>query len=417
MSGVDKLDPKYSDWLFSDGLQHLFDVLEVEGEETRVNGGAVRNSLLGEPIGDVDLSTTLEPEAVMEILKAAGVKAIATGLLHGTVTAVIDRQPFEITTLRRDIETDGRHAKVEFGRDWEEDARRRDLTMNALYCDRKGRVYDPLSGYDDLMARNVRFIGNAADRIEEDNLRILRFFRFFAQYGNGRPDGDGLKACARLKSGIEQLSAERVWMELKKILSVGDPSRALLWMRTTGVLNVALPESENWGIDFVSDIIAAEGDLDWPVDAMSRLQVMVPPTVERMTELSKRLRLSGREKTRMLEWVKSDLPDGQIKFDALETLLYQNFPGGICDRLRCEIVRQRHIAVEKQDALIEAANYTKLLNHVLAWQRPAFPLKGRHLQETGILAGPKMGETLKRLETVWVESGFALQRDELLKLV
>ena len=187
MSNIIKIPKKNSIWLQSDGLQKLFEILQADGEEVRVNGGAVRNSLLGEEIGDVDLSTTLVPQGVLERLKKAGVKAIATGLEHGTVTAVIDKTGYEITTLRKDIKTDGRHAVVEFGRDWTEDAMRRDLTMNALYCDAAGNVFDPLDGYEDLMARNVRFIGQASGRIEEDYLRILRFFRFFAQYGKGRP--------------------------------------------------------------------------------------------------------------------------------------------------------------------------------------------------------------------------------------
>ncbi|MCP5037398.1 MAG: CCA tRNA nucleotidyltransferase, partial [Rhodobacteraceae bacterium] len=203
--------PEFSGWLNLPGLQNLFDILDKDGEETRVNGGAVRNSILGETIGDVDLSTTLTPDKVLQRLEDAGVKAIATGLSHGTITAVIDKHPYEITTLRSDIETDGRRAVVEFGRSWMEDAGRRDLTMNALYCDRHGNIFDPLGGYQDLLSRNVRFIGEASQRIEEDYLRILRFFRFFARYGEGRPDGDGLKACARLKDGISSLSVERVW--------------------------------------------------------------------------------------------------------------------------------------------------------------------------------------------------------------
>ena len=194
-----KIAAKHAKWLQVDGLQKLFVVLEENDEEVRVNGGAVRNSLLGEAVSDVDLSTTLLPKKVMERLKKAGIKAIGTGLEHGTVTAVIEAQAYEITTLRKDIKTDGRHAVVEFGRDWLEDAKRRDLTMNALYCDKNGKIFDPLDGYEDLMARNVRFIGEASARIEEDYLRILRFFRFFAQYGKGRPDSEGLKACARLK--------------------------------------------------------------------------------------------------------------------------------------------------------------------------------------------------------------------------
>ena len=345
MSNMIKIPKKNSIWLQSDGLQKLFEILQGDGEEVRVNGGAVRNSLLGEEIGDVDLSTTLVPERVLERLKKAGVKAIATGLEHGTVTAVIDKTGYEITTLRKDIKTDGRHAVVEFGRDWKEDAKRRDLTMNALYCDAAGNVFDPLEGYEDLMARNVRFIGRANERIEEDYLRILRFFRFFAQYGKGRPDGEGLKACAKLKSGISQLSAERIWAELGKILTVKDPSRAMLWMRTTGVLSTVLPESEKWGIDFLGDLINAENDLSWSVDKMVRLQIIVPPVVDTMAQLSKQLRFSNKQAARMREWAKSEVPAENTSEAEMAKLLYRGTQQGICDRLRCEVVRQRHIAV------------------------------------------------------------------------
>ncbi len=408
------LPSEYSGWLNLAGLQKLFEILERGGEETRVNGGAVRNSILGETIGDVDLSTTLTPDKVLQRLEEAGVKAIATGLSHGTITAVIDNHAYEITTLRSDIETDGRRAVVEFGRSWVEDAGRRDLTMNALYCDRYGNVFDPLDGYQDLVSRNVRFIGEASQRIEEDYLRILRFFRFFARYGEGRPDGEGLKACARLKEGISSLSAERVWMELKKILSVRDPARALLWMRTTGVLTQTLPESEKWGIDFVSDLISAEQNLGWDVDIMARLQIMLPPNPEKMEELAGRLKFSRVEKKRLLEWVKAELPNSAISKIDLEKIIYRDGKKAIHDRLRNEIVRQRHIARETDDALVKAEKFINLLGWTSNWQRPVFPLKGRDLRKAGVDSGPKMGEELKRLEEEWVDSGFLMSRAELL---
>ncbi len=415
MNTKNVLPAAHSKWLKSAGLQRLFDLLDGNGEQTRVNGGAVRNSILGETIGDVDLSTTLEPEAVMARLNKAGIKTVATGLSHGTITAVIDRKSYEITTLRSDIETDGRHAVVAFGRDWAEDAKRRDLTMNALYCDRHGKLYDPLGGYQDLVDRNVRFIGDAGERIEEDYLRILRFFRFFAQYGSFRPDSEGLKACARMKGGIFKLSAERVWMELKKILSVDDPSRALLWMRTTGVLGVALSETDKWGIDFISDRISAEQDLAWPIDPLARLQVMVPPLEEKMTGLANRLRLSKAEKRRLVDWTRSLLPGSDISELELAKLLYQGEPQAICDRIRNEIIRQKHRGREEDGALVKAEKFVKLLDYAENWKRPSFPLKGKDLVAGGMGSGPKMGEKLKRYEQQWIASGFTLTKQELLK--
>ena len=238
-----KLQKKYSKWLSKASLQTVFDGLQAAGGEVRVNGGAVRNALMREAVRDVDLSTTLLPLETISALEKAGIRAVPTGLEHGTITGVIDGDAYEITTLREDIETSGRHAVVKFGLDWKKDALRRDFTMNAIYCDRNGVIYDPINGMDDLKSRTVRFIGAASERIEEDYLRILRFFRFFAWYGSGRPDAEGLTACARLKDGLSDISVERIWIELKKMLSAADPSRALLWMRTTGVLTLILPET------------------------------------------------------------------------------------------------------------------------------------------------------------------------------
>ncbi|RVC41275.1 CCA tRNA nucleotidyltransferase, partial [Mesorhizobium sp. M4B.F.Ca.ET.088.02.2.1] len=222
--------------------------------------------------------------------EAAGFKTVPTGIEHGTVTAIAGGKTYEVTTLRADIETDGRRAKVSFGRDWKLDAERRDFTINALYAEADGNVVDLVGGIADIAARRLRFIGDAEARIREDYLRILRFFRFFAWYGDGRPDAEGLKACARLKDGLGQLSAERIWSELKKLLSAPDPSRALLWMRQAGVLTSVLPESEKWGIDAIHGLIRTEKDLGWAADPLLRLEAMVPPDAARMKTLAERLK-------------------------------------------------------------------------------------------------------------------------------
>ena len=281
-------------WLKDADLQRLLSALNAGGEEARIAGGAVRNALLGEAVADVDIATTTPPEETIRRAEAAGFKTIPTGIDHGTITVIAGRRPFEVTTLRADVETDGRRAKVIFGRDWKADAERRDFTINALYAEADGTVVDLVGGLADLESRMLRFIGDAEARIREDYLRILRFFRFFAWYGSGRPDAEGLKACARLKDGLDQLSAERVWSELKKLLAAPDPSRALLWMRQTGVLSQVLPESEKWGIDAIHGLMAAERDLGWAADAMLRLEAIVPPDAKRMQVLAERLRLSQR---------------------------------------------------------------------------------------------------------------------------
>ncbi|MGH7006149.1 MAG: CCA tRNA nucleotidyltransferase, partial [Alphaproteobacteria bacterium] len=261
-------------WLKDASLQKLLAALCAGDEGARIVGGAVRNTLLGQPVTDIDIATTALPEATLQRAKEAGFRAVPTGIDHGTITVIAEGRPFEVTTLRADIRTDGRHAEVAFGRDWQMDAERRDFSINALYAEADGTVVDLVGGIADIESRTLRFIGDPEQRIREDYLRILRFFRFFAWYGKGRPDGEGLKACARLKDGLARLSAERVWSELKKLLAAPDPSRALLWMRQAGVLTAILPESEKWGIDTIHGLVKTEQDLRWSVDPLLRLASM-----------------------------------------------------------------------------------------------------------------------------------------------
>jgi len=237
-----ELNPQQFSWMQSSSVKSLFDALP-EGS-LRFVGGCVRNALWGVDVGDIDLACQLEPEAVVAALEAAGIRYVPTGIAHGTVTAVIEGQPFEITSLRRDVETDGRRATVAYTTDWAEDAQRRDLTMNALYADRMGQVFDPTGlGLEDLENRKFRFVGEAAMRVQEDYLRILRFFRFLAIYGEKeKVDAASLKACRENQSGIKKLSAERVWMEMKKLLSARNPVRACHIMLTNGILETVLPK-------------------------------------------------------------------------------------------------------------------------------------------------------------------------------
>jgi poly(A) polymerase len=222
---------KEAEWLQWPETAKVFAALNAEGVETRAVGGAVRDALLGLPVTEIDLATTAVPQKVMTLAREAGLKAIPTGIEHGTVTVIVDEMPFEVTTLRRDVETFGRHAKVAFTEDWEEDARRRDFTLNALYADREGIVFDPLGFYADLMEGRVRFIGDAEARIKEDYLRILRFFRFNAYYGRGPLDADGLAASVKLREGLAQLSAERVAAEMRRLLVAPRAMRGLEALR------------------------------------------------------------------------------------------------------------------------------------------------------------------------------------------
>lgn len=378
----------------------------MEGEEARVVGGAVRNTLFGLPVSDVDIATTCLPQETAERVQALGFMAVPTGIKHGTITVVAHDHVFEVTTLRTDTLTDGRHATVQFGRDWQDDAARRDFTINALYADAQGAVYDEVGGLKDIAGHTIRFIGEAEERIREDYLRILRFYRFFAWYGEGRPDAQGLKATAKLKDGLVRLSAERVWAELKKLLAAPDPARALLWMRQTGVLTAILPESEKWGIDAVPALLAAEKVFDWPPDPLLRLQAIVPPAVRQMQELGRRLKLSNVEKKRLVHWAQSEPVALDSEALSLRQRLYCEDPVAVRDRLRHGIAAENAKGGNKK----AAQALDKLCRD---WQSPSFPLTGKDISARGY-QGAEIGVTLKKLEELWVESGFAMKKAALL---
>ncbi len=401
------------DWFQRPALERIFALLNADGGEVRVVGGAVRNALMGLPVGDVDMATTLTPDVVVARAKAAGIKAVPTGIEHGTVTLVIDGEGFEITTLRRDVETNGRHAQVAFGTDWQADAERRDLTINALYADHSGAVIDLIGGLVDIETGTVRFIGDAATRIAEDYLRILRFFRFFAHYGSGRPDADGLRASARAKDKLQTLSAERVWSEIKKLLSATDPSRALLWMRQSGVLAEVLPETEKWGIDAIHGLVATEQALNWTPVPLLRLAAIVPPDVERLAALASRLRLSKAEAAFLNHWASAPAADPDMKETALDRLLYRQGVDGVKARLKLALASARADLSAGETAMQKVARLSTLLARAEKFQKPNFPLSGADVMAAGIAAGPKVGEVLKSLEDKWIEVNFSLDRSAL----
>lgn len=401
-------------WLKETSLQKLLAALSEGGEEARVAGGAVRNALLGQAVSDVDIATTTLPDETIKRAKAAGFKVVLTGYEYGTVTAIAGGQAFEVTTLRADLETDGRHAKVQFGSDWMADAKRRDFTINGIYAKADGEIIDLVDGIKDIESGTLRFIGVASERIEEDYLRILRFFRFFAWYGTGRPDAESLKACVRLKSGLLKLSTERVWSELKKLLAAPDPSRALLWMRQSGVLTTILPESEKWGIDSIHGLIEAERGLSWAPDVLLRLAAMVPPDAERMSALAKRLRLAKHETARLVGWAETPLPTANVMNDAFAKILYRADLTGIEWRLKLALVSARAHVKDDAGALQQTAGFQRLLGQIKAWVQPKFPITGKDLLAQGHQPGERLGALLNTLEDQWIESGFALDRDELL---
>ncbi|MCD1263324.1 CCA tRNA nucleotidyltransferase [Shinella sumterensis] len=401
-------------WFSDPALVRVLSLLNSDGGEARVAGGAVRNSLMGVAVADIDIATTLPPQDVVERAKAADIKAVPTGIEHGTVTLVIGGKPFEVTTLRRDVATDGRHAEVMFGTDWQTDAERRDLTINALYATQDGTVIDLVNGLPDIVSRTVRFIGDAAKRIAEDHLRILRFFRFFALYGSGRPDAEGLKACARAKDKLGRLSAERVWSETKKLLAAPDPGRALLWMRQAGVLSEILPETEKWGIDAIPGLVEAEKAFGWQPDALLRLAAIVPPDRERLKALAERLRLSKAEAAVLDGWAAAPEIAPKLAETAFDRLLYRNGPKGLSMRLRLALASARARGLGDADALAFAGLCQRLLARADKWQKPAFPLTGADVLATGVPAGPDVGTMLARIEDEWVGGNFHDDRARLL---
>eukprot|EP00752_Nemacystus_decipiens_P019487 g17543.t1 len=406
-------------------VARVFAALERDGDEVRLVGGCVRNLVLGEPAGDLDLATQAEPETVMRRAEEAGLKAIPTGIEHGTVTVVADHIPFEVTTLRRDVETDGRRAVVAFSRDFAEDAARRDFTMNALYVDSNGVLHDPLGGLDDLEARRVRFIGDAGERIREDYLRVLRYFRFYGWYGRGAPDRDAVKAIVTNKSGLSDLSAERVWSELKKLLAAPQAARSLLWMRQTGVYQIVLPESGD--MDLYARFGRLEDALELDADPMLRLLALLPLNRaggNRVKALVKRLKLSGAEAERLHAAQSAVVAVGEEGLEnllkdekALRQMLYRYGVQAMQDALvQCAAM---HLDADPEldlpDPIVSGLRAALALADL--WEKPALPVSGKDMLAHGIEPGPQVGAALQVMEGAWVASDFSLDRDALLDVL
>jgi poly(A) polymerase/tRNA nucleotidyltransferase (CCA-adding enzyme) len=349
--------------------------------EARVVGGAVRDHLAGRAVADVDFASPLTPEEVTARLRAAGLKAVPTGLAHGTVTAVVGGRGFEITTLRRDVKTDGRHAVVAFTDDWEADASRRDFTINAMSMDRAGALYDYFGGQADLAAGIVRFVGAAQQRIAEDYLRMLRFFRFFARYAQ-TPDAEAIAAIEALRDGISQLSVERIWSEVKRILLADDPRAALALMARTGVLELAIPEVENL---VAMDALVARGA---PVDPLLRVAALLGSQV---APFAARLKLSHEE----FERVAALAVPGGLRPDANDDDLRR----ALADDTAEILIGRSWLA---QD---EKPGWDDLRRRLAAMTRPVFPLQGRDLAALGIPPGPRMGKMLAAVRQWWLAGG------------
>lgn len=385
-------------WLSAGVLPRLLDLLDRDGEEARVVGGAVRNALINMPVQEIDIATTATPDEVVRRVQAAGFKAVPTGIEHGTVTVVIDKHPFEVTTLRQDVETFGRHAKVAFGRDWQVDAERRDFTINALSATRDGVVYDYTGGLDDLATRRVRFIGDPVMRIAEDYLRILRFFRFHAAYGpGGPPDANGLAACIASRDGLEQLSRERLRMEMMKLLVAPHALPTLIVMNDAGLaLRILGGVSYLASFENMAKVEAAIGLHADPVRRLGALAVVVPEDARRLFE---RLRLTNNELTRL-----ASMAEGWRR---ISPLLGESGARALIYRLGAEtFIEHALLGWARSPASASDKNWHGFATLPQRWSAPVFPLKAADFVKRGISKGPSLGQALRAAEASWVAQGF-----------
>jgi poly(A) polymerase len=387
-----------AEWLTRSAVRRLFTALVAEGQETRIVGGAVRNALMGDPVGEIDFATTATPDKIVALAKAAGLKSVPTGIDHGTVTVVVDGRGYEVTTLREDVATDGRHAVVRFGRDWTADAMRRDFTVNALSVDADGTVHDPVGGYADVLARRIRFIGAADQRIAEDRLRILRFLRFSAEYGDGTVDAAGLAAVTRARDGLRTLSGERVGNEMRRLLVAPRAVEIVGIMQETGILGIVLA-----GVGYLAQFarlerfertVAAKATVPLRLAALS---ASVAEDVERVTG---RLRLTNAERDRMHAALAAHsafrpLPGAR----AARASLYRLHPEAWRDGLA--------LAFTESTAAPEEPVWKALHELPDHWTIPHFPLSGRDVVGMATPSGPAVGALLRSVEAWWIAQDFA----------
>lgn len=379
-------------WLTSIATRAVISALEAEGGEgcVRFVGGCVRNALMGQAVDDIDLASRLTPEVAMAALKAAGLKVVPTGLAHGTITAVSKGAPYEITTLRRDVSTDGRNATVAFTEDWAEDAGRRDFRLNALYADAGGTVFDPTGqGVADAQAGRIVFVGDPETRIREDYLRILRFFRFFAWYGRGEPDAAGLAACAALLEGMTRLSAERVSKELLKLLKAPDPRAAVAAMQASGVLARVLPDAV--ALEVFERMVGLS------IDPVLRLSALWPADPVVVDAAARALRLSNPDRLRLVAASGEGL-DLDMTAPAARAALYRLGRQTFVDR----ILRVAALADRAEDA-------APWLAMAEAWPIPRLPVGGRQVAQAGLPAGPDTGRALAAFEAGWIADDFPVE--------
>ena len=375
-------------WQHADGLTWVLAVLDDAYGGPRYVGGAVRDTLLGLPVSDVDIATALLPHEVIDRLEAGGIKAVPTGIDHGTVTAAVDGKNYEITTLRRDVATDGRRASVAFAKNWKEDAARRDFTINALYADPKtGEIFDYFDGLSDLKANRLRFIGDANQRIAEDFLRILRYFRFLARYGSGQPDADAIQACAKGAHGLTALSRERIAQELTRILTLKDPVESVKLMITNGIFAPFLPELSISAASDLQLLVKRESALAQPVSLPARFLVLLTRDAAAVDKVAARLKLSNKMREGLARRLQAPAPQP----DNMRAIAYRS------DTETARDVAMLYAAdTEVPECLVR-------LEQV---EIPSLSIKGGELIKMGLPAGPLVAKTLQAIEADWISEDF-----------
>jgi poly(A) polymerase len=400
-----KIDPSQHSWMTAPETVAVMNALG----EARFVGGAVRNALLGAAVADIDIAVPMPPAEAAARLAAKGIKVVETGVEHGTVTAIAGRHAFEVTSLRCDVETDGRHAKVVFTDDWAEDAARRDFTINALYASASGEIFDYATGVEDLIAGRVRFMGDARARIAEDFLRVLRLFRFHAWYGKGEIDAEGLRAAAEAKDKLKTLSAERIAKELLRLLEASHPAPVLRVMAATGILSELLPGA------LQLPRLERLTQLDWENlfvrDAVLRLAALLPDGEQTAQAVADALKLSNLHRTRLGQALGGEQIAAQLSARDARRLLY---------RLGAARFRDK-VMLQWAGAPQSAGAWRMLLQMAENWQQPRFVLTGRDVMRAGVPEGPQVGRILALVEDWWADGDFAASegalRDRLKALI
>lgn len=395
-----KIDPAHHPWMTAPETAQVMAVLP----EARFVGGAVRNALLGAPVADIDIAVPMPPREAAARLRAKGIRVIETGLAHGTVTAVVNGQPFEVTALRRDVETDGRHAVIAFTDDWAEDAMRRDFTINALYAAADGAIFDYATGVEDLIAGRVRFMGDAAARIAEDYLRVLRLFRFHAWYGKGDLDAAALHAAAAAKDKLNTLSAERIAKELLRLLEAATPAPVLRVMAATGILSQLLPGALQ--LPRLERMAEIDADNQFARDGVLRLAALLPDDEQAARECADALRLSNASRARLEQALGEPRLSPALSAKAARLLLYRI--GAPCFQ---DKVRLGWAAAPRRDG--EALRWRMMLRMAQTWERPRFALTGLDVMGAGVPEGPEVGRVLARIEDWWAGGDFTASEAEL----